>query len=89
MGFLSRLLVPRGVRRAVHPVRTSRRALTPRSVKRVRGAMHPISNAGYRVERSLTTKRRRPRGRQPVWHHGTCSVNHRTQAAADRCRGTK
>jgi hypothetical protein len=87
MGFLSRLLVPRGVRRAAQPLRTTRRALIPRSVKRARGALHPIRNATYRAERSLNTKRR-PRRRQPVWHHGTCTVNHRTQAAADRCRGT-
>ena len=87
MGFLSRLLVPPGVRRAAHPLRTSRRALTPRSVKRARGTLHPVRSATYRVERSLNTKHR-PRRRQPVWHHGTCTVNHRTQGAADRCRRT-
>ncbi len=30
MGFLSRLLVPRGVRRAMHPVRAVKRAATQR-----------------------------------------------------------
>jgi hypothetical protein len=37
MGFLSRLLVPRGVRRATHPVRTVKRAATPKVVKRLSG----------------------------------------------------
>jgi hypothetical protein len=37
MGFLSRLLVPRGVRRAVHPVRTVKRAATPKVVKKASG----------------------------------------------------
>lgn len=59
MGFLSRMLVPRGIRRAVHPVRTARRAMTPRSVKKARQALHPVSNAAYGVTRSLNTKRRR------------------------------
>jgi len=34
MGFLPRLLVPRGVRRAMHPVRTVKRAATPKVVKK-------------------------------------------------------
>jgi len=61
MGFLTRALVPRGVRRATHPVRTVRRAATPRPVKQARRALHPVSNAVYGVERSLNTKPRKPR----------------------------
>jgi hypothetical protein len=87
MGFLSRLLVPRGVRRAVHPARTVRRAVTPRSVKRARRALHPVSNATYGVTRSLTTKRRST-APLPVYHHGTCTVNHRSAATAATCRRT-
>jgi hypothetical protein len=34
VGFFSRLLVPRSVRRAMHPVRTAKRAVTPKAVKR-------------------------------------------------------
>ena len=87
VGFFSRLLVPRSARRAVHPVRSARRAVTPKSVKRIRRAAHPVSNAIYGIERSLTTKPR-SRTRRPVWHHGTCTINHRTEAAAARCRRT-
>lgn len=87
MGMLSRMLVPRSVRRAMHPVRTAKRAVTPRSIKRAQRALHPIDNAVYSFERSLNTKRRR-RPKAPVYHHGTCSVNHRTPEAAARCRRT-
>jgi hypothetical protein len=83
MGFLSRLFIPRSVRRAVHPVRTARRAVTPKSVKRARRALHPVSNASYGIQRSLTTKRRR---RAPSYRHGNCQVRHRTPEAARRCR---
>ena len=41
MGFLSRLLIPRGVRRVAHPGRAVKRAVTPKSVKRARRALHP------------------------------------------------
>lgn len=59
MGFLSKMLVPRGVRRAVHPVRTVKRAATPKAVKRMQHAVHPVDNAVYGVQRSLNTKPRR------------------------------
>lgn len=68
-------------------MRSARRAVTPKSVKRIRRAAHPVSNAIYGIERSLTTKPR-SRTRRPVWHHGTCTINHRTEAAAARCRRT-
>ena len=61
MGFLSRLFVPRGVRWAMHPVRTVKRATTPKSNKRGGRADHPVGNAAYGLDRSLTT-RRRPKG---------------------------
>jgi hypothetical protein len=88
MGFLSRVLVPRSVRRAAHPVRTVKRKATPNSVKRIRRAAHPVSNATYSATRSLNTKpRRRPRSR--VYRHGTCPVKHRTPEAAAKCRRTR
>jgi hypothetical protein len=87
MGFLSRLLIPRSVRRATHPGRAVRRAITPKAVKRARRATHPVSNAVYRAERSLNTKKRST-SRPPVYHHGTCTVNHRSPEAAAKCRGT-
>lgn len=93
MGFLTRLLVPRSVRRAVHPVRSVRRAVTPRSVKRVQRSLHPISNARYSVERSISTQiRSAARGGRKrsataaVYRHGSCPVRHRSAEAAARCR---
>jgi len=59
MGFLTRRLVPRGVRRAAHPVRSVKRAVTPKVVKRARRSLSPVDNAVYSVERKLNTKPRR------------------------------
>jgi hypothetical protein len=87
MGLLSRLFVPRTVRRAVHPARTVKRAVTPRSVKRVRRAMHPVSNVTYGVTRSLNTKKRLKK-HAPTFHHGGCPVNHRSPETAARCHRT-
>ena len=93
MGFFSRLLVPRGVRRAVHPGRAVKRAVTPKAVKRARRALSPIDNMKYGVERSIATSLRsgrRKKDRAPayraVYKHGSCPVNHRTPEAAARCR---
>jgi hypothetical protein len=95
MGFLSRLLVPRGVRRAMHPVRTVKRAATPKIVKQTERAMHPLDNAIYGVERSVVTSLRSGRKkkasarrgrRAPVYRHGSCPVAHRTPEAAAKCR---
>ena len=78
MGIFSRLLIPRGVRRAAHPGRAVKRAVTPRSMKHARRALHPVANARYSVERSAaTTLRSKRTPRAQVWHHGSCSVNHR------------
>jgi hypothetical protein len=60
MGFLSRMFTPRSARRAVHPGRAVRRAVTPRAVKRAQRAVHPVDNAIYGVQRKLNTKRRKP-----------------------------
>ncbi len=95
MGFLSRLLVPRSVRRAMHPVRTVKRAATPKIVKRTERAMHPVDNAIYSAERSAVTSLRSGRkkrakaqrsGRAPIYRHGSCPVAHRTAQAAAKCR---
>lgn len=59
MGMLTRMFIPRSVRRAAHPGRAVKRAVTPRSVKRARRAMHPVSNAKYSVERWFNTKPRK------------------------------
>jgi hypothetical protein len=92
MGFLSRLLIPRSVRRAMHPGRAVKRAVTPKAVKKARRAMHPIDNVQYSIERSIATSLRSGRktwakmGRAQVYRHGNCPVNHRTPEAAAHCR---
>lgn len=86
MGLFSRVFVPRSIRRAIHPVRTVKRAATPKSIKKARRALHPMSNAVYQAERSLNTKPRRRQPTKPVYHHGSCSINHRTPEAAAKCR---
>ena len=53
MGFFSRLLVPRRVRRAMHPGRAVMRAVTPKPIKKARRALHPIDNAVYSMQRSV------------------------------------
>lgn len=83
MGLFSRLFVPRGVRRAMHPVRTTKRAVTPKSIKQLQRAASPLDNARYSVERSLNTK---TRPTAQAWQHGNCPVKHRTPEAAARCR---
>lgn len=60
MGFFTRMLVPRSVRHAAHPVRTVRRAATPRTIKKAQRALNPVDNAIYGVQRSLNTKSRTP-----------------------------
>ena len=90
MGFLSRLLVPRGVRRAMHPVRTVKRAATPKVVKKARRALHPVDNIVYRAERRVITslrsgRKRRRKGRAQVYRHGSCPVAHRSPEAAAKC----
>jgi hypothetical protein len=85
VGFFSCLLVPRSVRRAVHPVRTAKRAVTPKVVKKAQRALHPIDNVVYGMERSLSTPLRASSG-SSSYRHGTCPVKHRTAAAAAKCR---
>jgi hypothetical protein len=92
MGFLSRMLVPRSVRRAAHPVRSVKRSVTPKPVRRATRALNPVSNATYGLERSIrssgraTTRAAKPKA--PVYRHGTCTVNHRSPEAAAKCRRT-
>lgn len=87
MGFFSRLLVPRSVRRAMHPGRAVKRAVTPKAVKKATRAMHPIDNAVYSAQRSVATSVRSGRkGKARVYRHGNCPVHHRTPEAATRCR---
>jgi hypothetical protein len=87
VGFFSRLLIPRSVRRAVHPGRAVKRAITPKPIKKARRALHPIDNAVYSMQRSAATSIRSGRKRKAqVWRHGNCPINHRSPEAAARCR---
>jgi hypothetical protein len=85
VGFLSRLLVPRSVRRAVNPVRTLKSAATPKVIKRARRAFSPIDNAVYGLERGLNTKPRRW-STGIAYRHENCPVKHRSPEAAAKCR---
>jgi len=88
MGFLSRRLIPRGIRRVAHPVRAIRRELTPRPIKQIRRATSPVSNAIYGVERKIFTKRKNSNSgtSKPIHTHDGCSIEHRTSDAAQKCR---
>jgi hypothetical protein len=74
MGFLSRLLVRQSVRRATHPVRTVRRAVTPKSVKRARRALHPVSSCDVAADRPGRSTVGRP---TPEPHHRARCLHHR------------
>jgi hypothetical protein len=90
MGFFSRLLVPRSVRRAMHPGRTVKRAVTPKAVKKVSRALHPVDNAIYSMQRSAATAIRSAgksgKSNAPVFRHGNCPVRHRSAEAAAKCK---
>jgi hypothetical protein len=100
MGFLSRLFIPRKVRRALHPVRSAKRvvrkAVVPKSVRRATYAAsqiaNPVSALKYHaIERPLTTAlrsgaKKRSATPAPVYRHGNCPVKHRSAEAATRCR---
>ena len=88
MGFLSRRLIPREIRRAVHPVRALKRELTPRAVKSVLRAAHPIDNALYGIERKIFTKKQSgsTASQKLTYSHSGCDVAHRTPEAAQNCR---
>ena len=85
VGFITRALIPRSVRRAVHPVRAVRRAVTPRPVKRAMRALHPIDNAIYGVTRKLNTHHRSSTQSQTFEHSG-CDIKHRSVDAFNNCK---
>ena len=85
VGFITRALIPRSVRRAVHPVRAVKRAVTPRPVKRAMRALHPIDNAIYGVTRNLNTRHRSSSNSQTFEHSG-CDIKHRSVDAFNNCK---
>jgi hypothetical protein len=92
MGFLSRVLRPRGRRRSAPAARgrAATRGGATRSTKGVRRGTSYFRNALEGVARSLTRNNRGFDGKKlvAVYHHGTCTVNHRSRQAASRCRRT-
>jgi hypothetical protein len=91
MGFLSSVWRPRGRRRS-RPAAASRAATRGRTIKTtngVRGTSY-LGTALDRMARSLTRNSRSVDGKKlvAVYHHGTCTVNHRSRKAASRCRRT-
>jgi hypothetical protein len=91
MGFLSRVLGPRGRGRA-RPV-AGNRGVTwggTKTNKKVRASPKNLGTALDGITRSLTRNSRSVDGKKlvAVYHHGTCTVNHRSRKAASRCRRT-
>jgi hypothetical protein len=91
MGFLSRVIFPPG-RRGAGPAarRAVKGAGTSTSMKRVRRGMRRLRKALHGMTRSLNRNNRSVQGKKlvAVYHHGTCTVNHRSRKAASRCRRT-
>jgi hypothetical protein len=73
--------IPSKVRRVAHPIGYTKRRLTPKPVRMVHYAFHPVGTAT-----SAGTRRLLRKPRKPVYHHGTCTVNHRSRETASRCR---
>jgi hypothetical protein len=91
MGFLSRVLRPRGRRRSRPAARrAATRGGTAKSTKGVRRGSGYLRTALDRMARSLNRNNRSVDGKKlvTVYHHGTCTVNHRSKKAASRCRRT-
>ncbi len=100
MGFLSRLFLPRKLRRVLHPVRSAKRsvrkAVVPKAVRRATYAASQLANPlgavkYHAVERPLTTALRSGLRNPPVpsgsvFRHGNCTVKHPNREAASRCR---
>jgi hypothetical protein len=72
----------------VHPDGAAERAVIPSSSNVVSHAAPPASSAGNGVERSPETGKAPANGQPDVYHHGTCTVNHRSAEAAAKCRRT-
>lgn len=95
MGFVTRRLVPRRIRRAIHPVRTAKRAAyratVPRSVRRTvstaRKVAHPVRTAGYAAEKAIFGPHNRRSSRTGTSAaYGICGVRHGSPRTAANCR---
>jgi hypothetical protein len=90
MGLLSRFLGTRG-RRRTRPA-ASRAAGRVGAAKRIKKSRRStqLRASVDRITRSLTRNSRSVDGKKlvAVYHHGTCTVNHRSRKSASRCRRT-
>jgi hypothetical protein len=88
MGFLSRVRLPRRERGMGSATRQPVKRSVPTRRTRVSRAMRRLRKALLGTTPSRNTSKRRPKSQRPVavYHHGTCTVNHRTKKAAARCR---
>jgi hypothetical protein len=91
MGFLSSVWRPRGRRRS-RPAgsRAATRGRTTKNTKRAGRGKSYLRTALDRIAKSLTRNSRSVDGKKlvAVYHHGTCTVNHRSRKTASRCRRT-
>ena len=86
MGFFSRLPVPRGMRRATHPEPPAAPAMAPEAVEVAHHAPHPASNGHSARQPTAANIQPGANGKDGVWRHGDCPVNHRSPEAAAKCR---
>lgn len=54
MGMLKRMLVPRSVRRATHPARVARRAVTPRLIRKAQYTLHTVKHPTRHIVYKIT-----------------------------------
>jgi hypothetical protein len=93
MGFLSRPPRPRRRSRRSRTAATRRAATRGGTSKATKGGRRGKSYLRAmldRMARSLTRNNRSGDGKKlvAVYHHGTCTVNHRSRKAASSCRRT-
>lgn len=90
MGFITRRLIPRKVRRLAHPVRAAKRAIYPKPLKQAINIVsifrNPVSSGVYAVERSVFTKSKKRSAPARTYQHGCCVIKHRSKEAAMKCR---
>jgi len=54
MGMLKRMLIPRSVRRVTHPVRTTRRAITPKPIRKAQYTIRTVKHPGRHIVYKIT-----------------------------------
>ena len=86
MGFLSRLPIPRGMRRSTQPEHAVAQAAAPEAVEVANGAPHAAAAAHVMPSSAAATIEPAANGSAGVWHHDNCKVNHRSAEAAAKCR---